>query len=112
MCSCQLIFSEPSLFLVCVWLGRAAGVSYYAQYYGSISRKAIIIGHVLMSYTKCWCIPIHVKPRDLYDMGGEDEEIMASNETYPSQDLEQLFPDDDTENIQLARDVMDDDPST
>lgn len=76
------------------------------------ASEAQMVYYVDDEKEKGWCIPIHLKPRDLYDMGGEDEEIMASNETYPSQDLEQLFPDDDTENIQLARDVMDDDPST
>ncbi|KAJ1382948.1 hypothetical protein SESBI_43763 [Sesbania bispinosa] len=32
---------------------------------------------------KGWSIPIHVKPRDLYDMGEEDEKMMVSDEAYP-----------------------------
>jgi hypothetical protein len=51
-----------------------------------------------------WSIPVHLRPRDLYDMG--EDEIMASNETYPSQNLEELFVDDNTY-IPLAR--VDDD---
>uniref|UniRef100_A0A151UG06 DUF4218 domain-containing protein n=1 Tax=Cajanus cajan TaxID=3821 RepID=A0A151UG06_CAJCA len=56
-----------------------------------------------------WSIPIHLKPRDFYDMGEDDEEFMASIEAYPSQNLEQIFPDDAT-HIQLARVTIDDDP--
>ncbi|CAI8590840.1 unnamed protein product [Vicia faba] len=41
-----------------------------------------------------WSIPIHLKPRDLYDMGGNDE-IMTPIEPYPSQNLEQIFSNDD-----------------
>ncbi|CAK8536725.1 unnamed protein product [Lathyrus sativus] len=41
-----------------------------------------------------WSIPIHLKPRDLYDMGGNDE-IMSPIEPYPSQNLEQIFSNDD-----------------
>lgn len=58
-----------------------------------------------------WSIPIHMKPRDLYDMGEEDEEIMVANEVYQSQNLEEIFP-DDTTYMQLARASMDDDPPT
>lgn len=58
---------------------------------------------------KGWSIPIHLKPRDLYDMGEEDEEIMVANEVYESQNLEQIFP-NDTSYMQLARASMEDDP--
>jgi len=34
-----------------------------------------------------WSISVHLKPRDLYDMG-ENDEIMAPIEPYPSQNLE------------------------
>ncbi|KAJ1394587.1 putative transposase, Ptta/En/Spm, plant [Sesbania bispinosa] len=44
-------------------------------------------------------------------MGEDDEEIMASIEAYPSQNLEQIFPNDVT-HIQLARMTMDDDPKS
>ncbi|CAK8572390.1 unnamed protein product [Lathyrus sativus] len=37
-----------------------------------------------------WSIPVHLKPRDLYDMGGNDE-IMSPIEPYPSQNSEQIF---------------------
>ncbi|CAK8566063.1 unnamed protein product [Lathyrus sativus] len=41
-----------------------------------------------------WSIPVHLKPRDLYDMGRNDE-IMSPIEPYPSQNLEQIFSNDD-----------------
>lgn len=58
-----------------------------------------------------WRIPVHLKPRDLYDMGEDENEIVASNETYPSQNLEQLFLDDNT-HIPLARAVLDNEPES
>ncbi|XP_061360965.1 uncharacterized protein LOC133304904 [Gastrolobium bilobum] len=33
---------------------------------------------------KGWTIPIHLKPRDSYDMGEDEEDIMPSIESYPS----------------------------
>ncbi|CAI8607584.1 unnamed protein product [Vicia faba] len=41
-----------------------------------------------------WSIPVHLKPRDLYDMGGNDE-VMTPIEPYPSQNFEQIFSNDD-----------------
>ncbi|CAI8608944.1 unnamed protein product [Vicia faba] len=41
-----------------------------------------------------WSIHVHLKPRDLYDMGGNDE-IMTPIVPYPSQNLEQIFSNDD-----------------
>ncbi|XP_058770484.1 uncharacterized protein LOC131644106 isoform X1 [Vicia villosa] len=41
-----------------------------------------------------WSIPVHLKPRDLYDMGGNDE-IMTPIEPYPSQNLEEVFLNED-----------------
>ena len=43
-----------------------------------------------------WCIPIHLKPRDLYDIGENDEGTVPNIEAYPSQNLDNLFPDGDT----------------
>ena len=54
-----------------------------------------------------WSIPVHLKPRDLYEMG-EDEEMMSSDDAYPSQNLDQVFP-DDTTHIPLARMDTEDD---
>ena len=50
---------------------------------------------------------VHVKPRDLYDMG-EGNEDMYENEPYAQQEFDQFF-DIQSENIQLARDGVDED---
>ena len=72
------------------------------------ASEAQMVYYVEDEKEKGWSIPIHVKPRDLYDMGEDDEEIIYDNEGYPSQDLEHFFPDDGS-HMQLARDSMDDD---
>ena len=43
-----------------------------------------------------WCIPVHLKPKDLYEMGENDEDTVPNIEAYPSQILDNLFPDGDT----------------
>lgn len=58
-----------------------------------------------------WSIPVHLKPRDLFEMGEDDDEIMPSNEACPSQNLEQFFS-DDTTHIQLARMTVEDEPQS
>ena len=75
------------------------------------ASEAQMVYYVEDEKEKGWSIPIHVKPRDLYDMGEDDEEIIYDNEGYPSQDLEQFFP-NDISHIQLARDSIDDDLPT
>ncbi|KAK7349692.1 hypothetical protein VNO77_07266 [Canavalia gladiata] len=59
---------------------------------------------------KGWSIPIHLKPRDLYDMG-EDEDMTVSNGSFPSHNLDQIFT-NDIQCIELARPIMDDDLAT
>ena len=49
----------------------------------------------------------HLKPRDLYDMGENDEDTVLDIEAYPSQILDNLFPDGKT-HLQLSRDDVDD----
>ena len=53
------------------------------------------------------CIPVHLKPRDLYDMCENDEDNVPNIEAYPSQNLDNLFLDGDT-HLQLSRDDVDD----
>ncbi|XP_052116462.1 uncharacterized protein LOC107484265 [Arachis duranensis] len=76
------------------------------------ASEAQMVYYVDDEKEKGWCIPIHLKPRDLYNMSGdnmgEDDEITVSNDNYPPQDLESLFPYENT-NIKLARIVVDDD---
>ena len=51
---------------------------------------------------KGWSIPVHVKPRDLYDMG---EDIMTTTDLFPSQNLDHILVDDTV----LSRPAIDDD---
>ena len=51
---------------------------------------------------KNWCIPVHLKPKDMYKMGKDDVDDFHQFEPFEQQDLELLFPYEDG-NIQLAR---------
>ncbi|XP_016482962.1 uncharacterized protein LOC107803711 [Nicotiana tabacum] len=58
---------------------------------------------------KGWSIAVHLKPRDLYDMGEEVvEDEVYENEPYQEQELEQFFSDGD-KYVQLAKDHIIDD---
>ncbi|OIS98533.1 hypothetical protein A4A49_24552 [Nicotiana attenuata] len=58
---------------------------------------------------KGWSVAMHLKPRDLYDMGEEVvEDEVYENEPYQEQELEQFFGDGD-EYVQLATDHIIDD---
>jgi hypothetical protein len=72
------------------------------------ASEAQMVYYVEDEKERGWCIPITLKPRDLYEMGEDDEEIMASDESYPSQDLEAIFSDNNVV-VQLARDPTNDD---
>ncbi|XP_052197234.1 uncharacterized protein LOC127804414 [Diospyros lotus] len=58
---------------------------------------------------KDWSAVVHLKPRDLYDMGEDIEETFHENEPYQAQDLGLFFP-NDTGILSLARAQIDDDP--
>jgi len=49
-----------------------------------------------------WCVPVHLKPRDLFDMGEDGEDTVLENMPFPSQDLDVLLSNNDEE-IPLAR---------
>ncbi|XP_020959171.1 uncharacterized protein LOC110262888 [Arachis ipaensis] len=57
---------------------------------------------------KGWSIVVYVKPRDIYDMGQGNEDVVYENEPYQEQELEQLF-DPNNEYIQLATNLLDSD---
>ncbi|KAH0658063.1 hypothetical protein KY285_026488 [Solanum tuberosum] len=57
---------------------------------------------------KGWSIDVHLKPRDLYNMGEVMEEQVYENEPYQEQELDQFFADGD-EYVQLATDYIIDD---
>ncbi|KAM3358612.1 hypothetical protein P3S68_021545 [Capsicum galapagoense] len=50
---------------------------------------------------KGWSVAVHLKPRDLFDIGEHDEEEIYENEPYQQQEYE-LFFNDNYENVQIA----------
>jgi len=66
------------------------------------ASEAQMVYYVDDELDKNWCIPVHVKPRDLYNMGGDDVDNFHECEPFEQQNLEILFSNEDG-NIQLAR---------
>ncbi|XP_061339756.1 uncharacterized protein LOC133286368 [Gastrolobium bilobum] len=69
------------------------------------ASEAQMVFYVDDEKEKGWSIPVHVKPRDLYDMG---EDVMTWTGQFPSQNLDQVDVDDTTP-LQLSRPFTDDD---
>ncbi|XP_020970639.1 uncharacterized protein LOC107623408 [Arachis ipaensis] len=72
------------------------------------ASQAQMVYYVDDMVNKGWSIAVHVKPRDMYDMGQGNEDIVYENEPYQEQELEQLF-DPNNEYIQLATNLLDSD---
>lgn len=51
--------------------------------------------------TEGWSVAVHLKPRDMFDMGELDKGEMYENEPYEQQHFEQFF-DTDYENVPTA----------
>ncbi|XP_057744386.1 uncharacterized protein LOC130962245 isoform X2 [Arachis stenosperma] len=72
------------------------------------ASQAQMVYYVDDMVNKGWSIAVHVKPRDMYDIGQGNEDIVYENEPYQEQELEQLF-DPNNEYIQLATNLLDSD---
>ena len=68
------------------------------------ASDAKMVYYVQDESDKDWFVPVHLKPRDLFEMG--DDEVMESVQ-FPLQNLDVLIL-DDGENIPLARANEDD----
>ncbi|BAU03509.1 hypothetical protein VIGAN_UM119900 [Vigna angularis var. angularis] len=55
-----------------------------------------------------WSVVVHLKPRDLYEMGEEVQEELYENEPYQDQELEKFYS-NDNEYVQLATNHLDED---
>ncbi|WVZ03365.1 hypothetical protein V8G54_024171 [Vigna mungo] len=55
-----------------------------------------------------WNVVVHVKPRDLYEMGEEIQEELFENEQYQDQELDKFYS-NDNEYVQLATNHLDED---
>ena len=64
--------------------------------------EAQMVYYVEDELDKNWCIPVHLKPRDMYNMGEEDVDDFHESEPFEQQNLELSYPDEGG-NIQLAR---------
>ncbi|KAH0706398.1 hypothetical protein KY285_010897 [Solanum tuberosum] len=67
------------------------------------ASQANMVYYVDDETDKEWSVVLHLKPRDLFEMGEVDEEDLYENESYQQQEFGQFF-DDDYENIQIAID--------
>ena len=72
-----------------------------------LASQAQMVYYVDDEVEQDWSVVVHLKPRDLYDMGEEVEEIVCETEPHIAQDF-QLFFSDDVETISLAREDADD----
>jgi Domain of unknown function (DUF4216) len=72
------------------------------------ATEAKMVFYVQDCVDRDWCIPVHLKPRDLYDMG-DSEELSHENEPLPQQQFDALFPDE--VDVPLARQVREDEVS-
>ncbi|KAH0679265.1 hypothetical protein KY284_020350 [Solanum tuberosum] len=68
------------------------------------ASQAQLVFYVDDIVNKGWSVAVHLKPRDMYDMGEVlEEEEVDENEPYQEQELEQFFADGD-DYVQLATD--------
>lgn len=65
------------------------------------ASQANLVFYVDDETDKEWSVAVHLKPRDLFDMGEADEEEIYENEPYQQQQYERFF-DDNYENVQIA----------
>jgi len=70
------------------------------------ASQAQMVYYVDDEVNKWMEVVVHMMPRDLYDMGDIDEDIIFESESYHEQDLNNLFT-SETEAITLARDDID-----
>ena len=55
-----------------------------------------------------WSVVVHLKPRDLYDMGDDIDDEICEHAPFTEQDLSNFF-ENDSKNIQSVREEEDDD---
>lgn len=67
------------------------------------ASQANMVYYVDDETDKEWSVAVHLKPRDLLEMGEVDEKEIYENEPYRQQEFEQFFY-ADYENIQIAID--------
>jgi len=66
------------------------------------ASEAQMVYYVEDELDKNWCVSVHLKPRDLYNMVEDDVDNFHESELFEQQNFETLFPYME-ENIQLTR---------
>ena len=66
------------------------------------ASQAQLVFYVEEKMDKDWCIPVHLKPRDFYDMGEGVEDAIYESEPFQQQDLAMGWTNDNTD-AQLSR---------
>ena len=72
-----------------------------------LASQAQMVYYVDDVVNKGWSVVVHLKPRDLYEMGEIVKEVYE-NETYQDQELEKFY-NNDNEYVQLATNYLDGD---
>ncbi|XP_057719684.1 uncharacterized protein LOC130934112 [Arachis stenosperma] len=70
------------------------------------ASQARMVYFVNDEVNKDWSVVVHLKPRDSYDMGGNEDDEPCENEPWLEQNLDSLFENGD--NLSLLRDEVDD----
>nr|XP_025679574.1 uncharacterized protein LOC112779493 [Arachis hypogaea] len=70
------------------------------------ASQARMVYFVNDEVNKDWSVVVHLKPRDSYDMGGNEDDEECENEPWLEQNLDSLFENGD--NLSLLRDEVDD----
>ncbi|QHO34136.1 uncharacterized protein DS421_9g264360 [Arachis hypogaea] len=70
------------------------------------ASQARMVYFVNDEVNKDWSVVVHLKPRDSYDMGGNEDDEACENEPWLEQNLDSLFENGD--NLSLLRDEVDD----
>ncbi|KAL4328691.1 hypothetical protein AHAS_Ahas13G0225400 [Arachis hypogaea] len=72
-----------------------------------LASEAHLVYYVRDEVDQEWSVVVHVKPRDLYDMGGENEEVEAAFSPQPGLNMSAAS---DISDLQLTRDDDIEDP--
>ncbi|KAL4344595.1 hypothetical protein AHAS_Ahas11G0194100 [Arachis hypogaea] len=70
------------------------------------ASQARMVYFVNDEVNKDWSVVVHLKPRDSYDMGGNEDDEACEDEPWLEQNLDSLFENGD--NLSLLRDEVDD----
>nr|XP_007162033.1 hypothetical protein PHAVU_001G118000g [Phaseolus vulgaris]ESW34027.1 hypothetical protein PHAVU_001G118000g [Phaseolus vulgaris] len=91
----------------CMWTNTSKGImsdeyGFTLLNFSHLIHTAQMVYYVEDEFDKNWCIPVHLNPRDLYNMVEDDVDNFHESEPFEQQNVETLFLYVE-ENIQLTR---------